>query len=511
MFNKLISQITLKQIRYFAIIFAGFIITIGLLQYFWVKDLIINDVTNQARDWSKQLNESLINNGDFDINKYNRDLPQVPNFYIIKNNGLIIDNTKAGNFISGVVSKVKPIDKNWFTGPVVIITELREPWKIKAKKINGGYIIVGTYDYKISTDIDNRINKAIESFGNSVDKILTIKVPNIDEDLNWSLVDDNYNLLKSEGGIPLYLQKNDFQIKSEFKEFKTFKKKNYLVIYEPIIGKNNEVLGTIIIPQDLTLINSMLKSLRNFDVVVVTSILISCFIIFLLWLKSFSKLEFERQKIKDIFKYYVSKHIIEMMIKNPENVKLGGKRKEITVLFSDIRSFTSLSEELEPEQLTTLLHDYFNAMTEEILKTDGVVDKFIGDAIMAFWGDPIDQPNHADRAVETAINMMKRLKQLNIEWQKRGYKLIDIGVGINTGNVIVGNMGSVDRFDYTAIGDNVNIAARVESLNKKYNSNILITDLTLKKLKIIPSVEDLGEVDISGRVGKIKIYKVGTE
>ncbi len=241
------------------------------------------------------------------------------------------------------------------------------------------------------------------------------------------------------------------------------------------------------------------------------SLLTGLFLIVIFVAVSFYKwylTELEKRKIRQNFKNYFSPQVLEMVLKHPDELKLGGERTDVTVLFSDIRSFTTISESLEPEVLSSMLHEYFTEMTAEILATDGVVDKFIGDAIMAFWGAPIKQDDQADRAVKAAIGMMQRLKKLQDSWKERGLPFVDIGVGINSGSVIVGNMGSKDRFDYTVIGDTVNAASRLESLNKEYHSNIIISEMTRSKLTIAVNTEELGDVLVKGKTEKIKIFKV---
>ncbi len=218
--------------------------------------------------------------------------------------------------------------------------------------------------------------------------------------------------------------------------------------------------------------------------------------------------EKERRKVKQTFQPYFAPAVLEEILKDPESLKLGGQKREASILFSDIRSFTTITENLPPDKLTQLLKEYFTEMTKEILATDGVVDKFIGDAIMAFWGAPMKQHDHADRAVTSAINMYRKLKKLQPKWVKRGFPLIEAGFGINSGQVIVGNMGSKSRFDYTAIGDNVNIASRLEGLNKEFHSNIIISESTKNKLKIPVKFKDLGDVQIKGKAVPLKIYQV---
>lgn len=218
-----------------------------------------------------------------------------------------------------------------------------------------------------------------------------------------------------------------------------------------------------------------------------------------------------KRAMREAFRNYFSPQVLDSILRDHTKIKLGGEPKEMTILFADIRSFTTLTETLSAKELTDLLGEYFTEMTEEIRKTDGVVDKFIGDAIMAFWGAPVDQSDQADRALQSAIGMIKVLKTLNEKWATRGYPKIDIGIGINTGVVTVGNMGSVQRFDYTVIGDDVNVASRLESLNKEFLSNIILSGATHNRLLNQVPLEPLGEIIVKGKTLPVKIYKVKEE
>jgi adenylate cyclase len=216
----------------------------------------------------------------------------------------------------------------------------------------------------------------------------------------------------------------------------------------------------------------------------------------------------ERRNIRQAFQKYFSPQIMEAILKEPEKLGLGGQRREVTILFADIRSFTALSEKLPPQTLTKMLQDFFTEMTDEVVANDGIVDKYIGDAIMAFWGAPIDQHDQADRAVRTAMNMIGRLKKLQERWAREGHPIFDVGIGINLGIATIGNFGSAKRFDYTLIGDAVNAAARLEGLNKRFNTHIIISDSTRRQLTIPVSVRDLGEVEVAGREEPIRVYQV---
>lgn len=215
-----------------------------------------------------------------------------------------------------------------------------------------------------------------------------------------------------------------------------------------------------------------------------------------------------RQFIQDAFGRYVAPTVVEKLANGEAELKLGGVKAELTILFSDIRGFTTLSERLSPEDLVHFLNEYLTGMTDITLEHEGTVDKYIGDAVMAFWGAPLPQTDHAVRAATTAVAMKQRLNELNALWQKSGQPTIDIGVGLNTGRVIVGNMGSERRFDYTVIGDDVNLASRLESLTKFYGVGILISEATRKQLGDNFLVRPLDKVAVKGKKDAVKIFEI---
>ncbi|MBU2567739.1 MAG: adenylate/guanylate cyclase domain-containing protein, partial [Elusimicrobia bacterium] len=175
--------------------------------------------------------------------------------------------------------------------------------------------------------------------------------------------------------------------------------------------------------------------------------------------------------------------------------------------FSDIRGFTTMSEKLKPEEIVGLLNEYLSSMTEVVFNYYGTLDKFIGDAIMAFWGAPVPQENHAQLAVECALEMTLKLKALQEKWASQGKTIINIGIGINTGDMIVGNMGSNQRMDYTVIGDNVNLASRLETLTRQYNTNIIISESTRQSVKDKIETKLLGDVKVKGKEKPVTIYE----
>jgi len=218
--------------------------------------------------------------------------------------------------------------------------------------------------------------------------------------------------------------------------------------------------------------------------------------------------EKDRKWITSIFGKYVSPVVIDNLIKNPKMINLGGEKRNITIFFSDIRGFTSISEKLTPEELVHLLNEYLTEMTSIIIKDEGLVDKYMGDSIMAFWGAPLQQPNHAEMACSSSLKMMVKLKELQKKWKEEGISSFNIGIGLNSGDAIVGNMGSSSRFDYTAMGDNVNLASRAEGLNKIYGTNIIITENTQKVVKGKFETRELDVVRVKGKKKPILIFEL---
>lgn len=216
----------------------------------------------------------------------------------------------------------------------------------------------------------------------------------------------------------------------------------------------------------------------------------------------------ERRFIRETFSRYVSPEVVAHLLEHPELLKLGGEVRALTILFSDIRSFTSISERLSAGELTQLLNRYLTAMSEVILREGGVLDKYIGDAIMAFWGAPMPMVDHAARAVRAALGMQSALERLNVELVREGKPKIVIGIGINTGEVIVGNMGSDQRFDYTVIGDAVNLASRLESLNKVYGTAVLVSAQTERSLAAEIGRREVDLVAVKGKAQATSVFEV---
>jgi len=216
----------------------------------------------------------------------------------------------------------------------------------------------------------------------------------------------------------------------------------------------------------------------------------------------------KKEKIQSAMGKYISKDVMQNVMQNIDSVGLGGKRAVVTVLFADIRGFTTISEQLSAEEVTRVLNEYFSALVPIIEKYSGVLNKFMGDAILAIFGEPIKNENHAINAVRCADEILKRVKKLQTQWQSEGKPKIEIGIGISTGEAFVGNIGSEERLEYTVIGDTVNIASRIENYNKVYKTKFLISQETFEMVQKHVDVIKIREVSIRGKSRRINIYEV---
>ncbi|HBH86778.1 MAG TPA: adenylate/guanylate cyclase domain-containing protein [Syntrophaceae bacterium] len=216
-----------------------------------------------------------------------------------------------------------------------------------------------------------------------------------------------------------------------------------------------------------------------------------------------------RQKmfIKNAFKQYLSPAVIEKLIQHPEHLKLGGERRMLSIFFSDLEGFTGISEGLDPEALTSLLNDYLSAMTDIIHEEGGTVDKYEGDAIIAFWNAPLEQPDHARRCVRAAMRCQARLAEMRPMFRERLGKDLKMRIGINSGPAIVGNMGSHTRFDYTMIGDAVNLASRLEGINKQFGTYTMISQSAMEQMDGAFPVRELSRVAVVGRKEPVVVYE----
>ncbi len=218
--------------------------------------------------------------------------------------------------------------------------------------------------------------------------------------------------------------------------------------------------------------------------------------------------EGEKRFIKTAFGQFLSPVVVDRLVDNPALLKLGGEERVLTAFFSDVAGFSSISEKLSPDELVALLNDYLTEMTDIILKYDGTVDKFEGDAIIAFFGAPVPYEDHALRACLVAIEMQKRLEEMRAVWKSEGKHELYMRIGMNTGKMVVGNMGSKTRMDYTMMGDSVNLASRLEGVNKQYTTETMISESTYEKVKEDIETRELDRIRVVGKTEPIKIYEV---
>jgi len=220
----------------------------------------------------------------------------------------------------------------------------------------------------------------------------------------------------------------------------------------------------------------------------------------------------EKRRVSHLFTQYVSKDVLDEVLHNyTEYLKSSaGQKVEITVLFSDIRGFTTMSETAPPEKIVEMLNIHFSVMADIILRHNGTIDKYIGDAIMAFWGAPVRMEEHAEQAVLAAIDMLEGLKEVNKTLKERGFDMeLNIGIGINTGVATIGNIGSEQKKNYTVVGDTVNLASRLESITKEYKAPLIFSESTYEKIKKTIDCTLLGNVKVKGREQPVFIYTTG--
>ena len=277
-----------------------------------------------------------------------------------------------------------------------------------------------------------------------------------------------------------------------------------------IVAKYSLIVGHVITVATVVLYIFMaIASYKlNFAVPIVTPITLQLVTMIFGYSRKFIVEAKNKEKIKNAMGKYISQDIMQNVVKDIDNLGLGGKKANVTVLFADIRGFTSMSEKMEPSEISMILNEYFIALEPIITKHNGVINKFIGDAIMAIFGEPIQNKNHAIDAVLCADEMLKKVAELREKWLIEGKPKIEIGIGINTGDAFVGNIGSENRLEYTVIGDMVNFASRIESFNKVYKTQFLISESTYNQVRGIADVIKISEVKVRGKTNKVNIYEV---
>ncbi len=507
---------TIGQARWLALFLALFFALTSVGQYLFVRHQTRAMVRRQLDDRAEEFKQAVVyRNGSIDLKTYNQAIIDFADYFTVLESGAVLDIGGSQELIPDLIPEVdcpilsqaafsRPVDTT-YTIPGVT----PERWWIYARKLDRGVAVMGISGLDGVQFPERELERNITAFGATVDSAQHVNARKLDAAISaWAVITESGQLVAGYGRIPLQI-KNPVamgRIAAQGEQEKRISGKTYLVLYSPLRGASRDKLvATIVIPQDITIELQALRSQVKFNATIGGS----SFLLFLILSVLYSsKHENEKRELKEAFQHYFSPQILEAIIREPGLLTLGGQRREVTILFSDIRSFTSLSEKIPPQQLSRILQEYFTTMTDEVLATDGVVDKYIGDAIMAFWGAPIEQPDQANRAVRTAVAMIQRLKKLHEQWRAEGYPTFDIGIGINLGVATVGNMGSSKRFDYTVIGDAVNAASRIEGLNKNFESHILISDSTKQQLTIAVRTRDRGEVQLRGKEKPTRVFEV---
>jgi adenylate cyclase len=216
----------------------------------------------------------------------------------------------------------------------------------------------------------------------------------------------------------------------------------------------------------------------------------------------------KRKVIRQLFSCYMSEVLVKELEANPQKARLGGDRRFITIFFSDLANFTTLSERFEPERIVSLLNEYFTEMSQVILDSQGVIDKYQGDGIMAFWGAPISLEDHAAKACLAALECQIRMSKINESLSREGIPPLSMRIGLHSGDAVVGNMGSAQRFDYTIIGDNVNLASRLEGVNKQFGTQVIVSEATYSQARGRIEVRELDLIAVKGKEKPIRIYEL---
>ena len=218
--------------------------------------------------------------------------------------------------------------------------------------------------------------------------------------------------------------------------------------------------------------------------------------------------ERERRKVKETFRHYVAPVVIEEMLKDPQRLKLGGEERTLTVLFSDLEGFTTYSERFAPHEVLSILSDYYDRMTEQVFTYQGTLKDYVGDELIAFFGAPVEQADHAQRACAAALAMQEQRNALGREWARTGRPVLKARTGINSGQMLVGNQGSRYRFSYGVLGDQVNLASRLEGLNRTYGTEILIGENTARLVEGAFVVREIDTVRVKGRTQAVRVYEL---
>lgn len=505
-----LSRPTLRELIGITFALALLCVVIAGAQFAFVKWQLtrddLADLSADAKNITSQLRYAQVP----DLAHFNKAYIDAGPYMLIDDSGIVINVYPSVSGSKVYLPAFLPkVFMPWLTATsagkaIEYVSPLHEQWQLLTVKMQGGYGVVGLSQYDVAADREALLVRNAAHFPANVESFRKADADAMDNQISWALVATDGTLLAGDGEIPFRvdptvvgsaLTRSGYTIDSNGTHF--------YVHYSRIDNASGAPAAVIIGFDDVTREIMTLHSMLLFCLAVGAIAFVVCLSLFIY---SLIRHETEKQQIRESFQKYFSPQILEAILREPDSLK--DQRREISVMFSDIRSFTSISEKLPPERLTRMLQEYFDAMTEEVMATEGVVDKFIGDGIMAFWGAPIHQSDHADRAIATARGMINRLEELKQRWQEAGTEVLEMGIAINLGVATIGNIGSRRRSDYTAIGDVVNVASRLEGLNKRYNSHVIISEAARRQLMTAVKTKDLGWVELQGHDDKVHIHEV---
>jgi class 3 adenylate cyclase len=502
----------LGELKWFAFFFAAFFALSSGLQYLYLNHQA-NDadrarVVESAAAIAKAVR---FDNGVDPAAYFRADFESLDFVVVLRDGTVLAIKRTAGRSLRHVLP---PVSSPLWRGAAPVEPESTtyrsdtvgpETWRFVAKPLAGGMLIIGLSQLEGVADAEARLMRNLARFGDTLDAAAGVNRNKIDNTLAWLVIDDAGGLVNGDGRLPL--KTDAMRVGALWGSAREIASGDRIerVTYGPLLDVAGQPAGTIVQFRDVTREARVLAGQVRFD----TAIAGVSFLAFLALAACYSaRHEGEKRTIRQAFAHYFSPQVMAAILREPGKLALGGQRREVTILFSDIRAFTTLTERLPPQVLTRMLREYFDAMTQAVFATDGVVDKYIGDAIMAFWGAPIEQPDQADRAVRTALAMVKRLEGLRAGWQAEGLPRLGVGIGINLGVAAVGNFGSTDRFDYTLVGDAVNVASRIERLTQESGDLIVISETTRRQLTIPVVTRDLGDVVLRGKDRPVRLHAV---
>ncbi len=491
--------------RRIALFVLALIVTVSAAEFVATWWLLRENTHSDLRQPASQIAAML----KLPLRDYNNASIDASRYFIVGSDGTVYDvgSDSTGGILDGVLPETKFLGDEtplfvaprkesfpWLSGEL-------EEWTLFAKKLHGGRVILGISSLDPVARPTDVLKETAAAFGESIAEAKKYRYGN---NVHFAILSDDNRYVSGFGRIPL--RTNALALGNQGLGFGRGTAHTAL-LREPFSRGDGGVGGTIIVGLDTSDIDDALFQLGRLKVIVAALLFV---IVVLLMVGVWNTKEAERQHIHEQLAAHFSPSVAEVVTRL--RLDPAGERREVAILFSDIKGFTRLSAKLAPTTLTALLNQYFGEMTDAVHATGGAVDKFIGDAVMAYWGAPMQQSDMADRAVSAAIRMIERLKTLNATWAAHGVSPMSIRIGINVGVVTIGYLGAASRHDYTIIGDAVNVASRLEALNKRLRTEILVSEQARRHLSprflSDHSLIDTGLHQLDGVEHPVRVYEV---